>query len=83
MESEIENEYQLYLKQFGKNLKRELKKAGLSQEILAEINGIDYKYYQRIESGNVNITIKTLFKISKSLNIDLICLLNFENESVK
>ncbi|MBP8084511.1 MAG: helix-turn-helix transcriptional regulator [Spirochaetes bacterium] len=83
MESEIENEYQLYLKQFGKNLKRERKKAGLSQEILAEINGIDYKYYQRIESGNVNITIKTLFKISKSLNIDLICLLNFENESVK
>jgi len=45
MESEIENEYQLYLKQFGKNLKRERKKAGLSQEILAEINGIDYKYY--------------------------------------
>ena len=83
MESEIENEYQLYLKQFGKNLKRERKKAGLSQEILAEINGIDYKYYQRIESGKVNITVKTLFKISQSLNIDMICLLNFENKSLE
>ena len=32
--------------------------------------GLSYKYYQRIEAGKVNITLKTLEKISEALGID-------------
>ncbi len=53
---------------------------GLTQEMLAEMNNVDYKYYQRIEAGAVNITVKTLYKISKSLDIDPKTLLDSEKD---
>jgi len=65
-----ERYYTLSLKQIGNKLKQARNNAGLSQEKVSEINNIDYKYYQRIESGCVNITIKTLLKLSKSLKIE-------------
>lgn len=51
---------------------RELrKKSGLTQEKLAELAGIDYKFLQRIEGGDRNITLKTLVKICDSLDISM------------
>ncbi len=70
MKNKPDIDYRQFLKQIGKNLKKERNKNGFTQEMIAEINNIDYKYYQRIEAGTVNITIKTLLKLSKSLNIN-------------
>ena len=70
MKKSPDNDFQLYLKQLGGNLKNERIKNGITQEMFAEMNNIDYKYYQRIETGKVNITIKTLYKLSKSLKIN-------------
>lgn len=70
MKKKPDTDFQLFLKQLGENLKRVRTNKGLTQEFLAEMNNIDYKYYQRIEAGAVNITIKTLYKISQSLDID-------------
>lgn len=49
---------------------RELRKSrGLRQEDMARF-GLSYKYYQRIEAGKVNMTLKTLEKIAGALAVD-------------
>jgi transcriptional regulator with XRE-family HTH domain len=49
---------------------RELRKArDLRQEDMAKF-GLSYKYYQRIEAGKVNMTLKTLEKIADALGVD-------------
>lgn len=49
------------------NLRRLRKKAGLTQERLAEIGGFSYKYLQEIEAGRASITVKTLSRFSEIL----------------
>lgn len=52
----------------SKKIKEARIKAKLTQEQLAELSAIDYKYIQKIEGKNPpNITLKTLEKISKVL----------------
>lgn len=47
-----------------------LRKArGLRQEDMEKF-GLSYKYYQRIEAGKVNVTLKTLEKIAKAFGVD-------------
>ena len=57
-----------YLKNIGKNIKNKRLKAGLTQEDMSEHIDIDYKYYQKIESGKANITVKTLLRICEQLD---------------
>lgn len=73
----FENEFELYLKRLGKRIQGYRERAKLTQEHMSEGNyPIDYKYYQRIESGKRNLTLRTLFKISKKLNVPMKDLLN-------
>ncbi len=76
--NEHEKEFEVFLKQIGKNIKKYRKEAGLKQE---DMDGgqfpIDYKFFQRIEYGEKNITLKTFFKICKKLNIEPVKLLEF------
>lgn len=45
----------------------------LTQEELAHLSGIDYKYLQKLESNNPSSpTLATLEKLSKGLNISLV-----------
>jgi transcriptional regulator with XRE-family HTH domain len=70
MNSKKPNErFDEFLKLIGKSIKAEREKALLTQEQMAELNGIDYKYYQKIEYGEVNVTIKTLYSICEKLKI--------------
>lgn len=56
---------------------KEIRKAkGLRQEDM-ETRGINYKYYQRIEAGNVNLTIKTIEKIASALNTSITDIFRF------
>jgi transcriptional regulator with XRE-family HTH domain len=43
----------------------------LTQEKAAEISGLHYKYYQKVESGKVNLTLDSLEKISRAFNISI------------
>jgi transcriptional regulator with XRE-family HTH domain len=70
MKDKSHKDFRESLKLIAGNLKKERIAQGITQEKLAEINNIDYKYYQRIEAGDVNITMKTLCKLSESLKID-------------
>lgn len=54
----------------GKNIKKQRKKKGYTQEELAEKLEISFKYIARIESGASGIKISTLAKLCKILNIE-------------
>ena len=61
----------IYLEKLGKKIRDKRIEAGFTQEKMSEIiDSIDYKYYQKIENGKVNITIKTLLKICEHLEIE-------------
>ncbi len=64
------NDFDQFSKQLGKRITKLREKANLTQEEMAGgKHAIEYKYYQKIEYGQKNITMKTLFKICKKLNI--------------
>lgn len=60
----------------GKRLREVRKRKGLKQEDM-EAFGISYKYYQKIERGNANITLETLEKISAAFHMDPVELFSF------
>lgn len=54
----------------GKRIRELRKQRGLRQ-VDMESSGLSYKYYQRIEAGKVNVTLKTLERIAEVLDIDV------------
>jgi transcriptional regulator with XRE-family HTH domain len=53
---------------------------GLTQWQLAE-RGLSYKYYQRIESGQANVTIRTLVRIARALGVPFHELFRFDSDA--
>lgn len=64
-------EYNIFLKEFGKNLRSIRKKHGMTMEAVANEAEIEYRQYARIERGEVNTSIITLLRISRALKVDL------------
>jgi len=62
----------------GARIKELRKKRGLTQEGLAEVCGIHYKFLGGIERGNANPTLTVLRKIAKAMNVSLAELFNYE-----
>jgi transcriptional regulator with XRE-family HTH domain len=57
--------------QLGKNVRELRRKAGLTQEQLAELTQIHAVYMSNIENGLRNITVIKAFKIAQALNVDV------------
>lgn len=56
---------------FGQNLKKYRLKKKLTQQQLADLTGIEYKYIQRLESkAPPAVRIDTIQRLSKSLDIE-------------
>jgi transcriptional regulator with XRE-family HTH domain len=55
----------------GEAIRAERKKAGLSQEKLAEKADLNRNYIGEIERAEKKITVETLWKIAKVLNVRL------------
>ncbi len=53
----------------GETLRAKRKRAGLSQETLAEKADLNPKYVSEVECGNVNISLDALSRIAKALHI--------------
>lgn len=54
------------------NLRRARLSAGLTQQVLAERAGLDYKYYQDLESQRLSgITVATIDKIAEVLSVEV------------
>ena len=59
------------LKEFGRNLKAELNRAGLSQEQLAEQIGVSYgQVIGTIERGETNTSLSVILAIMTALDLD-------------
>lgn len=59
----------------GNRLREIRKRKNLRQEDMERL-GISYKYYQRIEAGHANITLKTLQKVADALDVGVVSLLS-------
>lgn len=66
---------------FSNTLKQLRKSKGLTQEKLAEMSDIDYKYLQKLESSNPSSpTLSVLEKLSRGLGITLTEFITFIEE---
>ena len=61
---------------FGKKVREERTKLGLSQEALASRAGVHRTYVGMIERAEKNITLKNIEKIARALKIPLDKLMN-------
>lgn len=59
------------LQAIGKRIQSIREKRGLTQEQLEEKTGVNTKYISAIERGQKNVTVRTLEKIVKGLDIQL------------
>jgi transcriptional regulator with XRE-family HTH domain len=55
--------------EFGKRLRIMRKSKGFSMEKLAALSSFEYSQISRIELGQINTTLDTVFKLAKALNI--------------
>lgn len=65
------------LKIFGRNVKIERIKKGLTQEQCAEILGVSANYFACIENGRQNMSLGKILELAATLNFKLENLLNF------
>ncbi len=60
-----------FLVSLGKRIQVLREKRGITQEELEEKSGINAKYISAVECGQKNVTVKTLEKIAKGLEIEI------------
>ncbi len=60
------------LKKIGRNICAERNRAGLSQEGLAEILGMNEKHLGKIERGQANPKITTILAIMDALQVEFV-----------
>ncbi|MFQ6702946.1 MAG: helix-turn-helix domain-containing protein [Alphaproteobacteria bacterium] len=70
----------MILKKLGERIKKLRKEAGISQEKLAELAGLDRTYINGVENGRRNISIINMEKICIALEISLVDFFNFLEE---
>jgi len=67
----MDNKFNEFKKNLGNNIKKVRESKGVTQEWMDDKLefGIDIKHYQAIEQGRANITLKTLYKICRKLEV--------------
>ena len=68
--------------EFGKNLRLIRKSKGISMEKLANLADFEYSQISRIELGQINTSLDTVFKLAKALSIDAKELFDFKSEKI-
>lgn len=66
-----ESYYKFIQKKLAEGVRNRRKQLGLTQEAAAHAIGIATRHYQKIEAGEVNVTLQTLAQIAKSLDIEI------------
>ena len=74
----LKDENDIILKSLGYHLRLIRQEKQLRQKTIAKMCEMDSGSYSNIENGKRNITILTLFKISKVLNVSMTELMGFE-----
>jgi len=55
----------------GESIRKRRIALELSQEDAADLVGVNARHYQKIEGGEVNLTMRTLLKIARGLKLKL------------
>ena len=76
-----QKESEKYLVEVGKNLKKMRTKKKLSLRKLAAACNVDHSDIGKIEKGEINITLLTLFDLAAGLEVHPKKLMNFEIDS--
>lgn len=63
-------EYEKLLKRVSDNIKKIRKKSGLTQEQMTD-HGFNYRYYQKLESGNYSFNLYTLHRLSLAFKVSI------------
>lgn len=71
-----------YLKDVGKTLQWFRKERRFTQANLAEVCGVEYRHYQDIEGGKINLKLETLVRILKAFDTDLMTFFYLVHEKV-
>jgi transcriptional regulator with XRE-family HTH domain len=71
-----------FILQIGGNLQRMRIRLGWTQEYLAEVTGFDLSYAQRVERGQVNITVATLIAFADAFGVTPATLLRRGNAPI-
>ena len=58
-------------KLLASNLRELRASRGLTQEKAAEATGLNWRHWQKLEAGEVNVTLSTLSKICRGLEIEV------------
>ena len=66
--------WESYLRSFGDRL-RELRKARRLRQVDMVTYNLNYKYYQRLEAGQINPTLLTLYKVAAAFKVSVYDLL--------
>ena len=74
----LKDENDIILKSLGYHLRLIRQEKQLRQKTIAKMCEMDSGSYSNIENGNRNITILTLHKISKVLNVSMTELMRFK-----
>jgi transcriptional regulator with XRE-family HTH domain len=74
----LKDENDIILKSLGYHLRLIRQEKQLRQKTIAKMCEMDSGSYSNIENGKRNITILTLFKISKVLNVSMTELMSFK-----
>ena len=67
----------------GPNVRRERQSRKLSLEELSESSGVSKAMLSQIESGKVNPTVMTMWKIAQALKVDFNVLIKAEDDKVR
>lgn len=65
------------LKQFGRNVKAERIRKGLTQEALAEKIGVNREYISKIERGTANMSLKKIVSLTNFIGANIKDILKF------
>ncbi|MGC9151664.1 MAG: helix-turn-helix domain-containing protein [Microbacter sp.] len=77
------DQYDIFLKEVGKNIRRIRKKQGLTMEAVANDSEIEYRQLGRIERGEGNSTIITLQRLAEVMKVDIHQFFIFPNKNIK
>ena len=75
-----QSEINIFIKDIGIRIRELRKERKMTQLDLAIKSNIDERQVQRLERGHTSATIKTLYKITKGLNVDFVTFFSFSTE---
>lgn len=67
-----------FFKKIGKNIQKQRKIKGYTQETFAELMGVTWSYVSKIECGILNLSVGKIYDIAAFLKVEISDLINFD-----